>query len=88
MPFTFTRPASIGASALRREGAAPARARNACRRTTKAPAVLAEPCGGSQPFAHAGELFLRHERIDGREVIRGGGAGGRQELVCHAEECG
>jgi hypothetical protein len=26
--------------------------------------------------------------MDGREVIRGGGPGGNQELVCHAEECG
>ena len=46
-PLTVTRPASIGDSALRREGAAPARARNACRRTTRAPAPASSGGAGA-----------------------------------------
>src|SRR3712207_6142423 len=80
-PFTDTLPAEIRASAFRREGAAPARARKAWRRISRGPGGWLF-CGPgldgalNEAVAHAGEFLLADERVEGREVFAGAGPGG------------
>src|ERR671917_1976802 len=88
-PFTDTLPAEIRASAFRREGAAPARARKAWRRISRGLGEVRGPgLAGllGEALPHAGELLLADERVKGREVLTGGGTGDDEELVGHVEE--
>src|SRR5918998_5617470 len=87
-PFTDTLPAETRSSALRREGAAPARARKAWRRISMGLLGLGLARRRGEALAHTGELLFGDERVEGWEVLAGGCSGGEEELLGQVDEGG